>query len=215
MQKEGSLQNQNIAYSVRLSRRAKKMRIAVYCDSSVVVTLPLGLDLERAEGFIKDKFAWIVKSLEKFKPYKNLGIVKSGRREYKKYREQAQWLARSLVEKWNSFYGFSYNRVNLKNQKTRWGSCSKKGNLNFNYKIVHLPKHLVDYLIVHELCHLKEFNHSRKFWDLVARTMPDYKVLRKELHNFNLDAIPAEAGIHNRALNMDSGHPSLSRHLSD
>ena len=162
------------------------MRIAVYCDSSVVVTLPLGLDFTRAEKFVLDKIFWVVKSLERFRPYKNRPIIKSYRRDYKKYREQALSIAITKVKQWNSFYGFVYSRVNIKNQKTRWGSCSKKGNLNFNYKIAQLPNHLADYLVVHELCHLKEFNHSRNFWNLVAQTMPEYKALRKELHNFNL-----------------------------
>lgn len=81
----------------------------------------------------------------------------------------------------NKVYGFKYGRVTIRNVKTRWGSCSKKGNLNFNYRIVFLPKELADYLVVHELCHLGEFNHSQKFWDLVAKAQPNYKKLRKEL----------------------------------
>jgi predicted metal-dependent hydrolase len=186
MQKELTFQNKNIPYSVRVSRRARHMRLAVYCDSSVVLTLPLGLDLGRAEKFIESKLAWIAKSLERFRPFKNRPAIKLGRRDYKKHRVEALSIAKAKVEQWNNIYGFSYNRVNIKNQKTRWGSCSKKGNLNFNYKIAHLPEPLVDYLIVHELCHLKEFNHSKNFWSLVAKTIPNYKILRKELHNFNI-----------------------------
>ncbi|HYV33682.1 MAG TPA: M48 family metallopeptidase [Candidatus Limnocylindria bacterium] len=178
---------QNIPYSIKISRRAKKMRIAVYCDSSVVVTLPMGYKFSLVEKFIADKFEWIVKSLEYFKPYKNRTIIKSGRRDYRQHRLPALELAKAKVEQWNKIYGFSYNRVNIKNQKTRWGSCSKKGNLNFNYKILRLPNHLADYLIVHELCHLKEFNHSKNFWQLVGQTMPNHKILRKELHSFGLN----------------------------
>lgn len=178
-------QYQKIPYSVRVSRRARRMRIAVYCDSSVVVTLPLGFDFSLIEKFIADKLSWIAKTLEHFRPYKNRTIAKSTRRDYRQHRQEALQLAKSKVEQWNKIYGFSYNRVNIKNQKTRWGSCSKKGNLNFNYKILHLPHPLIDYLIVHELCHLKEFNHSKNFWFLVAQTMPNYKVLRNELRNFS------------------------------
>ncbi len=103
--------------------------------------------------------------------------------------------ARALVHErllyFNQFYNFSYQRVFIKNQKTRWGSCSKNGNLNFNYKIVHLPLHLADYIIVHELCHLGEFNHSKNFWALVGRTLSDYARRKKELqllsqHGFHL-----------------------------
>ncbi len=67
--------------------------------------------------------------------------------------------------------------------KTRWGSCSKKKNLNFNARIAQLPDHLIDYVIVHELCHLIEFNHSAKFWALVAQTIPDPQNCRRELRH--------------------------------
>ncbi len=86
----------------------------------------------------------------------------------------------------NKSYGFIWNRVAIKNTKRRWGSCSKKGNLNFCYKLVFLPPSLADYIIVHELCHLGQFNHSPAFWDLVAQTLPNYKTLRNELKNAKL-----------------------------
>jgi predicted metal-dependent hydrolase len=95
-------------------------------------------------------------------------------------------IAKAKVKQWNLYYNFSHRKISVKNQKTRWGSCSKKGNLNFNYKIVHLPENLVNYLVVHELCHLKEFNHSKNFWSLVGQTVPDYKKLRRELRSFGV-----------------------------
>lgn len=81
----------------------------------------------------------------------------------------------------NQFYNFSYNKVFIKNQKTRWGSCSSKGNLNFSYRIIFLSPEAQDYLIVHELCHLKEFNHSQKFWDLVAKQVPNWQEIHQKL----------------------------------
>ncbi|PIP23438.1 MAG: hypothetical protein COX90_01110 [Candidatus Nealsonbacteria bacterium CG_4_10_14_0_2_um_filter_38_17] len=71
----------------------------------------------------------------------------------------------------------------MKNQKTRWGSCFKKGNPNFNYKIALLSQRLADYIVVHELCHLGELNHSQKSWNLVAKAVPDYPEIRDELKN--------------------------------
>jgi predicted metal-dependent hydrolase len=107
---------------------------------------------------------------------------KGKRSEYLKYKEQARIIAHKKVEKYSKIYNFKYNKIAIRNQKTRWGSCSKSGNLNFSYKIAILPEHLVNYIIVHEVCHLGEFNHSQNFWDLVAQTIPDYVELRKELN---------------------------------
>lgn len=98
-------------------------------------------------------------------------------------RESARKLVHERLEYFNQFYHFSYNTVAIRNQKTRWGSCSSKGNLNFSVRILTLTVEEQDYLIVHELCHLKEFNHSQNFWDLVALQIPDYKRIRKVLRH--------------------------------
>jgi len=110
--------------------------------------------------------------------------IKSKKRkaEYLKYKDQAKIFVINKVAELNKNYGYKINRITIRNQKTRWGSCSKKGNMNFNYKIVLLPEKLAEYIIVHEICHLGEFNHSANFWNLVAQTIPDYKEKRKELH---------------------------------
>lgn len=102
---------------------------------------------------------------------------------YLEHKEVARDFVHARIAYWNDFYGFSFNRVAIRNQRTCWGSCSEHGNLNFSYKLLFLPQHLADYVIVHELCHLKELNHSKRFWDLVAYTHPDYKTLRSELQS--------------------------------
>ncbi len=78
-------------------------------------------------------------------------------------------------------YNFRYKNVRVKSQTTRYGSCSSKGNLNFNWKVIMAPPEIVDYLLIHELCHLQEMNHSKQFWDLVGEACPDYKRHRKWL----------------------------------
>jgi len=108
-------------------------------------------------------------------------IMKIKRRFTIKKREQARRLVESRIKYFNSFYKFKINRIAIKNTKTRWGSCSSKKNLNFNYKIIYLKKELADYLIIHELCHLEELNHSKRFWALVRQTIPNYVKINKEL----------------------------------
>lgn len=103
---------------------------------------------------------------------------------YAKYKPLARHIAKHRIAHFNSVYQFNIQRIFIKNQKTRWGSCSKKGNLNFNYRIALLPRELSDYVIVHELCHLGEFNHSQRFWKLVAKTIPNYLEIKRSLKKY-------------------------------
>ena len=97
------------------------------------------------------------------------------------HKEKAGILVTKRLEHFNLHYKFLFKKVAIRNQVSRWGSCSKSGNLSFNYRIVFLSPNLADYIIVHELCHIKEFNHSPKFWNLVSQTIPNCKKLRLEL----------------------------------
>lgn len=104
---------------------------------------------------------------------------------YKKYKENARSLLKERLEFFNTHYGLRYGRVAVKNHKSRWGSCSSKKNLNFNYRIIFLPPELRDYIVVHELCHVREFNHSKKFWSAMAETLPDCGILRARIRNLS------------------------------
>ncbi len=181
MKRKIKLEKEKIEYTFKESRRARRMKLAVYCDGNFVVTAPQGIGLEAVESFIVQKSNWIIGKLEYFKKFGNMIFMKGDRKDYLKYKQEARALAESRVEYFNGLYCFKFNRINIKNQKSRWGSCSRKGNLNFNYKIALLPERSADYIIVHELCHLGEFNHSKKFWHLIARALPDFSDLRKEL----------------------------------
>lgn len=179
--------HKGIRYSVKESDRAKRMRLAVYCDASVVVTVPRGVEMGLIEKFLQEKRSWIEDKISYFTQFKNKPITRFSEADYKKHKDEAFALACARVAYFNQIYGFSYNEINIKNQKTRWGSCSAKGNLNFNYKILFLPEAVRDYVVVHELCHLKEFNHSRKFWTLVSKSLPDYGKLRTELRELEVN----------------------------
>ena len=112
--------------------------------------------------------------------------VRVTQKRYATLRKQAKLLVVERLNHFNTFYQFPYRRIFIKNQKTRWGSCSGNRNLNFNYRILFLPPHLQDYLIVHELCHLQQMNHSQAFWDLVGQQIPEYKPYSKELRTFRM-----------------------------
>lgn len=185
MKKQIELHKRKITYSLKISNKARRMRLAIYCDGSCVVTAPKSMSENLIEKFIIEKSQWIITKIDLFKKsgYK-LGKI-NNRDEYIKYKNKAFEIAQKRVEHFNAIYKFDVNKINIKNQKTRWGSCSRKGNLNFNYKIALLPKEMSDYIIVHEICHLKEFNHSQKFWNLVAKAMPDYLEIKKRL-KFNI-----------------------------
>lgn len=106
-------------------------------------------------------------------------------KHYRAHKEIARALIHERLEHYNAYYQLPYKRVAVRNQRRRWGSCSSLGNLNFNYKILFLPEEIRDYIIVHELCHLKELNHSPRFWALVAEMMPAYNEYRKMLRRFD------------------------------
>ena len=115
-------------------------------------------------------------------------FVRRPTKHYLTHREAARAFVHERLAHWNAHYGLAYKRVAIRNQKTCWGSCSEKGNLNFSYKLLFLPPALADYVIIHELCHLAELNHSKSFWALVAQVCPDYAVHRAELRKLTVRA---------------------------
>lgn len=171
------------SYSLKRNVRAKRLTVSVYWDGRCVVTAPVWTRKRRIERLVNDKKEWVLKKIDYFKkiPVQKPDKARGSRKEYLKYKEDARMLAEGRLKHFNAMYGFEYKKVYIRNQKTRWGSCSSRGNLNFNYQIALLPAHLSDYVIVHELCHLKELNHGRNFWKLVEETVPNWKECRNEL----------------------------------
>ena len=145
------------------SRRARRIVISVRPGKGVRVAVPRRTSFESALEFVRAKKSWIKKHLARIKEYENqkkafndifLSIDKTEAR--KRIISQTGQLAEQ--------HGFTYNKVSIRNQRTRWGSCSAKGNISLNMKLVALPPELVDYVILHELVHTRVHNHSRKFW---------------------------------------------------
>ena len=108
------------------------------------------------------------------------------RKHYLQNKNAARKIILESLDFFARLYGVRYRKVAIRNQRSKWGSCSKARNLNFNYKVALLPKDQRDYVIVHELCHLIEFNHSKRFWAEVERTIPNYRELRKKVKSVDL-----------------------------
>lgn len=177
-----------MVHEIRESTRAKRLGITVHPDGSVVVTKPKRASLKAAEAFLAKHQEWIEKAIEKFRrkarKESNQTLLPRPRKNsiaYKEARKAARTLVTERLKHFNTLYSFTYGTISIRDQKTRWGSCSAKGNLSFNYRIVYLPEALQDYIVVHELCHTKEHNHSTKFWGEVAKTLSNHAILKKEL----------------------------------
>lgn len=175
----------SIVYRIKRSHRSRHARLTISADNKLTVTLPPRAPLALAQTLISQHQNWIVRHLLKSRP-KRLSLP-GGRDDYLQNKTAALRLVRERLHLFNSRYQLQWKTVTIKNATTRWGSCSRLKNLNFNYKIIYLPPELQDYLIVHELCHLAEMNHGRKFWQLVAKSLPHHAKLRRELQRYSLN----------------------------
>ena len=163
---------------VRRSRR-RSIGLEVRPDGSVILRVPSRLSKRDALAFLQTKEAWLRKCLDQVEERESfaeaagleplteeeLSALTKAARAY--FTEKCAWLAPVV--------GVDYGRISIRHQKTRWGSCSTKGNLNFNCLLMLAPEDVRDYVVVHELCHRKEMNHSNAFWAEVARVVPDYR----------------------------------------
>lgn len=172
------------AHTIKYSRRAKYMRLTVRSADEVIVTVPFGMDSADVERFVLSKATWLAKAIESMRRRGPVRRFVGTRNEYLRLKEQARAVVMDRVQYFAAFYGLSYGRISIRNQKSCWGSCSRRGNLNFNYRLLHVSPELRDYVVVHEICHLKQFNHSSAFWDLVGQACPEYRALRTQARRY-------------------------------
>jgi predicted metal-dependent hydrolase len=173
-----------IPYNIKNTMRSRRVLIAIDNGGQVTVSKSPRISIASVQQMLVEKFLWIQGKLREqaLKPKKILAQYSI--KDFKENKEKARALVHARLKHFNIFYSCDIGRISIRNQKSRWGSCSSTGNLNFNYKIVFLPIELVDYIIVHELCHLKEMNHGKRFWALVSQTIPDYKERQNRIRLF-------------------------------
>ena len=164
----------------------KTVAIQVNSDLSVTVRAPRSVSEKDIEEILKKKEAWISKHIEKIKETKERveaePTEKLTREKVIALAEEALKVIPERVDYFAKVIGVTYGKITVRNQKTRWGSCSSKGNLNFNCLLMLAPPEVLDYVVVHELCHRKQMNHSKAFWLEVEKVLPDYKEVRKWLN---------------------------------
>lgn len=171
-----------ITYEIIKSSR-KTIAVEVRQDGSVLVRAPRDCPQSRIDTFLKEKQAWVLAKVEeqKEKEADSMKIQPLSEAEQRLYRDKAREIFEQKVSYYAQMMGVSYGRIAIRDQKTRWGSCSGEGNLNFNWRLIFAPAGVLDYVVVHELAHRKEMNHSPRFWKVVEDTMPEYRKYQKWL----------------------------------
>ena len=166
-----------------IKSKRKTYSIEINRDGNIVLRVPLYTTQKKIDLILKEKEQWILKTKQKVCEYNNSQktVKPFDKAEIEKLKNDAKIYIPQRVDFFADIMNLSYGKITIRLQKTRWGSCSSKGNLNFNCLLMMMPKEVIDYVVVHELCHLKEMNHSKNFWKCVEDVLPDYKERRKYL----------------------------------
>lgn len=163
--------------------RRKTISLQITPEGQVVLRSPYGVSKEELQRFVDEKRDWLNKNLQKVQQRQqeasHAGSLSP--EEIRALADRAKDVIPQRVAHFAPLVGVTYGRITIRNQRTRWGSCSGKGNLNFNCLLMLAPPEVLDYVVVHELCHRKEMNHSPRFWAEVARVLPDYQQRRRWL----------------------------------
>ena len=165
--------------SVLLVRSSRKtLAVQIRTDGTVIARAPLRMPKDRILCFLSEKASWIRmqqgKMQEREKMRQQARIHLDAAQE-KELRERAKSVLAQRTAYFARQIGVTYGRITVRDQKTRWGSCSQTGNLNFNFRLILAPSEVLDYVVVHELCHRRQMNQSTQFWQEVAQVLPDYR----------------------------------------
>lgn len=173
-----------IKYKVIYTKR-KSLAIIIKNDGEVHVRAPKHrlFDNSKIDEFVNNKKDWIVENVEKMKKNVKEKRPELSKEEKSKKKKEAKAIIFDRIEYYAEKYGFKYSKLRLSSAKTRWGSCSGTNTISINWNLIFAPTDIMDYVIIHELSHIRHHNHSDRFWAEVEKYVPDYKDKRKWLKN--------------------------------
>lgn len=193
-------QNKNYTYTLTLPEKGvalpchivfsdrKSIGIQIKADASVQVRAPFYVSKGKIESFIREKSGWIYKNYTQMSERNEataIALTPLQKQQTEALKKRFQNAARVHFPKrcaeLQKLTGGTYTKITIRNQKTRWGSCSQTGTLSFNYRLMMAPPAVIDYVIIHELCHITHMNHSKSFWNKVASVIPDYAIHKQWL----------------------------------
>lgn len=181
-----SWEKREISVTIKQSSR-KSLGLEVRTTGEVIARVPSRMSDKKIEEFIEKHKAWIIRNVSK------MSEKKDERQEvripsWKTLNLQERKVIKEKISARVAYYSqkmeVTYGTITIRNQKTRWGSCSSKGNLNFNYRLFYLPEEMLDYVVVHELAHRRYMNHSRQFWQEVGTYFPQYEPCRQKFEDY-------------------------------
>lgn len=167
--------------------RSARKTLALYVrrDGRLEVRAPFRTSREYIDEFVRKKRDWIENTRNRLSARQEaVRTVRLTKKEEADYKKHAKAYLHQKCSHFSEVMGLRHGEIRINGAKTRWGSCSRKGSINFTYRLMLVPEELVDYVVVHELAHLKEMNHSGRFWSVVERVLPDYKERRKKLREY-------------------------------
>ena len=169
------------------SNRAKHLGLSIRPFKGARVAVPRGVTFAAAEKFARSKTSWIKKHLEKMASIEKQAEALQANKPIDRVKAKKHLLQR--LDELCKRNGFKYNKAFVKNQKTRWGSCSDKNNINLNMNLMRLPDELIDYVILHELVHTRIKDHSHLFWEALGKFFKNPKSLDKKLRQYTLSLL--------------------------
>lgn len=170
------LAQEKFQYIIQKSRR-RTISVQITPDQKLLIKAPSYTSIKEVEDFLYEKRDWILKQMSRTqkqnKEAAHMGILTE--KEIRKLKRDAKKIIPERVQYYAELSGITYNRIFIRLQKSRWGSCSAEGNLNFNALLALMPIEVLDSVVVHELCHRRHMNHSKAFYDEVLKIFPEYK----------------------------------------